>query len=135
VRDVVVIGGGVVGCAVAWRLSGTAARVTLMTAHASKGLEWEVVFMLGCEEGSFPHPASPEDEERRLFYVAMTRARAHLYLTYAENRILRGEREPRRMSPFIGDINGELVRMEKPFANRPRKPKDTQLALTDLFAE
>ena len=53
-----------------------AARVALMTVHAAKGLEWEVVFMIGCEEGSFPHPAAPEDEERRLFYVGMTRARA-----------------------------------------------------------
>ncbi|MHB9131606.1 MAG: UvrD-helicase domain-containing protein [Armatimonadota bacterium] len=112
-----------------------AARVTLMTAHASKGLEWEVVFMLGCEEGSFPHPASPEDEERRLFYVAMTRARTHLHLTYTENRVLRREREPRRMTPFIGDISSELVWMSNPFADRLKRPRNTQLALTDLFGE
>jgi DNA helicase-2/ATP-dependent DNA helicase PcrA len=107
-----------------------AARVALMTAHAAKGLEWEVVFVVGCEEGSFPHPAAPADEERRLFYVAMTRAKTRLYLTHAATRARRGEREPRRPSPFLRDIPSELRCNTAPA--RPAKPRDTQL---ELFGE
>lgn len=109
-----------------------AARVTLMTTHAAKGLEWEVVFLVGCEEGSFPHPAAPEDEERRLFYVGMTRARLQLHLCYAESRTLHGDRTPRRMSPFLRDINPELIHTAP--AHRAKRPRNTQLSLTDLLS-
>ncbi|HEY3377107.1 MAG TPA: UvrD-helicase domain-containing protein [Armatimonadota bacterium] len=111
-----------------------AARVALMTVHAAKGLEWEVVFMIGCEEGSFPHPASPEDEERRLCYVGMTRARTQLFLSYAEARTLYGERTARRLSPFVQDISAELLQRVTP-QWRAKRPRQAQLALTDLFGE
>jgi len=107
-----------------------AARVALLTAHAAKGLEWEVVFVVGCEEGCFPHPAAPADEERRLFYVAMTRAKTHLYLTHSATRARHGEREPRRPSPFLRDIPPELRCHTAPA--RPAKPRNTQL---ELFGE
>jgi len=111
-----------------------ASRVALMTVHAAKGLEWEAVFLIGCEEGRFPHPAAPEDEERRLFYVGMTRARLHLYLSYAQTRMVQGERRTMRPSPFLQDIASELLHQTFPFADRAR-PRHTQLALTDLFGE
>ncbi|HEX2948373.1 MAG TPA: UvrD-helicase domain-containing protein [Armatimonadota bacterium] len=110
-----------------------AARVTLMTVHAAKGLEWDTVFMIGCEEGCFPHPASTEDEERRLFYVGMTRARQHLFLSHVAARTQQGEHVERNISPFIHDIDRRLISTTTPFDKRPRRPKQTQLALTDLF--
>lgn len=108
-----------------------AARVALMTAHAAKGLEWAVVFMIGCEEGNFPHPAAPDDEERRLFYVGMTRARTHLYLSHAETRIQHGERAARRVTPYVREIDPALLDCTAPFAGRPAHPRQTQLALFD----
>ncbi|MHB9023807.1 MAG: UvrD-helicase domain-containing protein [Armatimonadota bacterium] len=110
-----------------------AARVALMTVHAAKGLEWDIVFLAGCEEGSFPHPAADIDEERRLFYVGMTRARAQLYLSYAETRVLRGERASRRISPFVRDIDTHLLHITKPHYRHP--VRNTQLAMNDLFDE
>ena len=71
--------------------------VTLMTLHNAKGLEYPVVFMIGCEEGVFPHSRSIEagdlEEERRLCYVGITRAKRQLYLTYARTRSLFGARD------------------------------------------
>lgn len=110
-----------------------AARVTLMTVHAAKGLEWDVVFMVGCEEGSFPHPAAPDDEERRLFYVGMTRARTHLHITYAESRTVHGERAARHLSPYLRDIDAVLLNHTRPYANLPRKAKAVQLTMMDLL--
>jgi len=107
-----------------------AARVALMTAHAAKGLEWEVVFLVGCEAGSFPHPAAPAAEERRLFYVAMTRAKTHLFLTHAASRAAHGERESRRPSPFLQDIPPELLCHTTPA--RPAKARNTQLPLFEV---
>lgn len=84
--------------------------VTLMTLHAAKGLEFPVVFMIGMEESIFPHsralyePAEME-EERRLCYVGMTRAREELYLTSASSRLLFGNRQYNPPSRFITDIN------------------------------
>src|SRR5437588_223338 len=71
--------------------------VTLMTLHNAKGLEFPVVFMIGCEDGVFPHMRSIEagdlDEERRLCYVGITRAKRELYMTYARQRSLYGQRD------------------------------------------
>lgn len=88
--------------------------VQLMTFHSAKGLEFDVVFLSGMEEGLFPHKMSIEEpgrleEERRLCYVGMTRARRKLYLTYAEARRVNGTQTYRYMSRFITEIPAELL--------------------------
>ena len=88
--------------------------VTLMTAHAAKGLEFPTVFMVGMEEGLFPHSKSMMEkneieEERRLCYVGMTRAKNKLYLTYARRRLYFGQRSNNPVSRFIADIPEELL--------------------------
>jgi DNA helicase-2/ATP-dependent DNA helicase PcrA len=92
--------------------------VTLMTIHNAKGLEYETVFLIGCEEGVFPHMRAleegGEEEERRLCYVGMTRARSRLYLTYArERRIFGGRREPAIASRFLDELPDELLEQER----------------------
>lgn len=87
--------------------------VTLMTLHAAKGLEFPVVFMTGMEESIFPHSRalfdqSEMEEERRLCYVGMTRAKEELYLTYADSRVLYGGVQHYAPSRFLSDINAEL---------------------------
>ncbi len=87
--------------------------VTLMTLHAAKGLEFKIVFMIGMEEGIFPHsrtifePAELE-EERRLCYVGMTRAKERLYLTHATARLLYGSTQHNPMSRFVMEIPAEF---------------------------
>ncbi len=88
--------------------------VTLMTAHAAKGTEFPIVFMVGMEEGLFPHSRSMMDkeeleEERRLCYVGMTRAKRKLHLLYTRQRLYFGQRSANPPSRFLGDIPGELV--------------------------
>ncbi len=87
--------------------------VTLMTIHASKGLEFDAVFVTGLEQGLFPSIRDDEDrdneEERRLFYVALTRARKHLYLTFAASRAKYGTRERTIPSSFLEDIDSRLI--------------------------
>ena len=88
--------------------------VTLMTLHAAKGLEFEIVFMVGMEEGLFPHirsftSPSELEEERRLCYVGITRAKKKLYLTFSENRKTYGGMADRIPSRFIAEIPSELV--------------------------
>ena len=94
-------------------------KVTLMTLHAAKGLEFPVVFMVGMEDGVLPHarvfdegPAELE-EERRLCYVGMTRAREELYLSYAYSRLQFGNRVYNPVSRFIGDM-GDTITMINP---------------------
>ena len=88
--------------------------VSLMTLHASKGLEFPVVFLVGIEQGLFPNyrslndPASLE-EERRLCYVGITRAQERLYLTHARERRLYGSREPAMRSQFLDELPEELL--------------------------
>ncbi len=89
--------------------------VTLMTLHSAKGLEFETVFMVGLEEGVFPHSRALMDnkemeEERRLCYVGMTRARAHLYMTYAENRRLYGQTHWNSPSRFLRGLQSSMTR-------------------------
>ena len=86
----------------------------LLTVHASKGLEFPVVFMVGMEDGVFPHSRSREDpeqmeEERRLAYVGLTRAKDQIYLLHAFRRTLYGRDEVAIVSPFLADIPSELV--------------------------
>ncbi|MDP8254765.1 MAG: UvrD-helicase domain-containing protein [Candidatus Alcyoniella australis] len=92
--------------------------VSLMTMHAAKGLEFPVVFIVGCEAGVLPFVREDDgerqlEEERRLLYVAMTRAQHHLYLSYARSRMLFGKRLPGEPSPLIEQIQAELTRCEQ----------------------
>lgn len=87
--------------------------VTLMTLHAAKGLEFPVVFMSGMEESIFPHSralfdASEMEEERRLCYVGMTRAREELFLYHANSRMLYGQGQHNPASRFLSEIDGEV---------------------------
>ena len=89
-------------------------RITLMTLHSAKGLEFSVVFLAGLEEGLFPHSrALQEDggleEERRLCYVGMTRAKQHLVLTYARTRAIFGTTMPGIPSRFLDEVPHELL--------------------------
>ena len=89
-------------------------KVTLMTLHAAKGLEFPVIFIVGMEEGLFPHSRSLFDaeqleEERRLAYVGMTRAKELLYLTFANRRLYFGKRTSNPPSRFIVDIPEDLL--------------------------
>ena len=86
--------------------------VQLMTVHAAKGLEFDEVFITGLEEGLFPHANSANDpkgmaEERRLMYVAITRARKNLHLTFALSRMLRGQYMDSGPSQFLNEIDEE----------------------------
>jgi DNA helicase-2/ATP-dependent DNA helicase PcrA len=93
-------------------------RIRMMTVHASKGLEFQYVFITGLEQDLFPHApkehASTEhrEEERRLFYVALTRAEKKLFLTYATIRTLFGMRQVATPSEFLYDIPEALVEHE-----------------------
>jgi DNA helicase-2/ATP-dependent DNA helicase PcrA len=93
--------------------------VQMMTLHAAKGLEFPVVFMAGMEEGLFPHQMSLDEpgrleEERRLCYVGITRARRSLYLTCTERRRLHGSERYNLPSQFIGEIPAELIEEIRP---------------------
>ena len=88
--------------------------VQLMTLHSAKGLEFPIVFLVGLEEGLFPHSLSAEDpdrleEERRLCYVGMTRAMQQLYLTHAESRRLYGREDQPPPSRFLREIPPQLI--------------------------
>ncbi|WP_372948435.1 UvrD-helicase domain-containing protein [Mariniphaga sp.] len=107
--------------------------VSLMTLHASKGLEFECVFIPGCEQGLLPYNLYKTEvdveEEKRLLYVGMTRAKKLLYLTHARSRTLRGRKFNLPKSPFLSSIQHELIQQIK--NNPPKKPeeKDNQLSL------
>jgi len=101
--------------------------VTLMTLHAAKGLEFPYVFMVGMEEGIFPHSRSLMDkheleEERRLCYVGMTRARKRLYLTYARGRIFFGQKASNVVSRFILELPENVI--ERNILTRDNKSQD-----------
>ncbi len=92
--------------------------VKLMTVHASKGLEFNYVFITGLEEDLFPHrkmnetEISDPEEERRLFYVALTRAKDQLFLSYANMRTIFGQKKVNLPSEFLRDINDDLIDFE-----------------------
>jgi DNA helicase-2/ATP-dependent DNA helicase PcrA len=101
------------------QVSARGGSVALMTLHTCKGLEYPVVFVAGMEEELFPHSrslGSPSEieEERRLLYVGMTRARRQLYLTNALNRELFGRRQESRPSRFLAEIDPALIRRAGP---------------------
>jgi DNA helicase-2/ATP-dependent DNA helicase PcrA len=98
-------------------------KVTLMTIHAAKGLEFPVVFMVGMEEGIFPNARVQDDgpaaleEERRLCYVGMTRAREELHLSYAQSRLQFGQRGYNMPSRFLSDMGHDIVQAPAPSFN------------------
>ncbi|OGL30559.1 hypothetical protein A3F37_01675 [Candidatus Saccharibacteria bacterium RIFCSPHIGHO2_12_FULL_41_12] len=101
--------------------------VTLTTTHAAKGLEFPVVIMAGMEEGIFPHSRSLFDgseleEERRLCYVGMTRAKSKLYLTYAQSRMIFGKQEYNIPSRFLGDIDENFAKNTDNVSDLSPKP-------------
>ena len=130
--------------------------VTLMTMHASKGLEFPVVFVAGCEDGIVPYsfrssgsglptggqdagvtggtPVPPEslsrddelDEERRLLYVAMTRCKQDLFLTRCPVRVLHGTAVKSTISPFVKTISADLCEYLNPLRRKRRNSGPTQ---------
>lgn len=102
----------------------------IATLHAAKGLEWKVVWLAGAEEGLLPHASSLDDpaeleEERRLAYVGVTRARRRLTLTAAASRFVNGARTEQRVSRFVRDAAGSLrmaAPLDLPMARRPIGP-------------
>ena len=99
--------------------------VVLMTVHSAKGLEFPVVFLPALEEGVFPSSQSLYDdaeleEERRLAYVAVTRAKHRLYLTHTRERLLYGKTSYNKLSKFVGEIPDELLDKEKSFESQMR---------------
>jgi DNA helicase-2/ATP-dependent DNA helicase PcrA len=111
-----------------------AERVSLLTLHAAKGLEFRVVFIVGCEDGLLPHRFSFDEaeavdlaEERRLFFVGLTRAREQLFLTHARRRHWRGELRDRSPSPFLRAIRETLLERQQEAA--PALPRTRQLEL------
>jgi DNA helicase-2/ATP-dependent DNA helicase PcrA len=97
--------------------------ITLMTLHNAKGLEYPTIFIAGCEEGVFPHSRALDEgsleEERRLFYVGVTRAMRELYLTYAQRRAVFGAQTMGMRSRFLGEVPAELLDEVEP-GNRLR---------------
>ena len=111
-------------------------RVSLLTLHAAKGLEFPVVFLVGCEDGLLPlrfgPRPSPQDtaEERRLFFVGMTRARSHLFLSHARRRSWRGSVREAEPSPFLADLQAALLdQARSPARRRPQPAPADQLSL------
>ena len=104
--------------------------VKLMTVHASKGLEFDYVFICGLEADLFPHKRRNEskksgedsEEERRLFYVAITRAGKKIFLTWAQTRTIFGTLEVNSNSEFIDDIPSKYLEKESFVGEAPRKP-------------
>ena len=104
-----------------------------MTVHSVKGLEYPYVFVAGLEEGLFPHKNSysPDEleEERRLMYVAITRAMKKLYLTAAKKRMIYGVESPSVLSRFVKEIDEDLIeeldKNEKPIAKKENKMYST----------
>ena len=108
-------------------IDGDDSQVMLMTVHAAKGLEFPAVFIMGLEEGVFPHLRSigePDEmeEERRLAYVAITRAQERLYLTHAWSRTLYGGTQYNPPSRFLDEIPARLVEAHRAEASQPRRP-------------
>ncbi|MFT7620223.1 MAG: superfamily I DNA/RNA helicase [Planctomycetota bacterium] len=114
--------------------------VTMLTVHAAKGLEYDHVFLTGLEEGLLPHKNSfgdddtldTIDEERRLFYVALTRARKELYLSLAKTRRRFGRDEEREESRFLGELGEEDIHMIDPATEGPAEVKVASDYLSQL---
>ena len=119
-----------------------ASRVSLMTIHAAKGLEFPTVFVVGMEENIFPSPMCTDslrelEEERRLLYVAITRAERHCILTFAKNRLRYGKMEMNPVSRFIKDIDPRLMEFEGAGSGgyRPNRSYGSTFGLGDDFRQ
>lgn len=112
------------------------AKIQLLTLHACKGLEFDAVCLIGCEEDLLPHKTLGGDiaEERRLFYVGITRARKHLVLSCARSRRKYGRLQLSVMSRFLHEVPGDLLRRYDEGA-RPLAKAERQNRLGDLFAK
>ncbi len=111
-----------------------AEKVSLMTMHAAKGLEFPVVFIAGCDHRRIPYcrdQKAPDDldEERRLFYVAVTRAREKVFFTYARRGRLFGKAQKYKLSPFVKDVEKRLLADSAENKVKTRKPKQEQMKL------
>jgi DNA helicase-2/ATP-dependent DNA helicase PcrA len=112
--------------------------VALMTMHASKGLEFPVLFIAGCEDGLIPYRREKDEdedlqEERRLFYVALTRAQEEVFLTHTKQRRWFGKKTEQHISPYLEAIEEDLKLYKKPFSGRSTfKKKSSQLSLFEL---
>ena len=117
-----------------------AEKIKLMTLHAAKGLEFPVVFIVGCEDGLLPSlmaqrevgsgDADGSEEERRLMYVGMTRAQQLLYLTNSKQRLLLGKPEQRRPSPYLDELPSSLVCAVKSSWKPRKKPRSAEQQLS-----
>ena len=112
-------------------------RVVLMTVHSAKGLEFPTVFVVGLEENIFPSPRSTDsprqlEEERRLLYVAITRAEKHCILTCAKNRFRFGRMEFDTPSRFIRDIDPSLLNVQNPMADLSAQRLERRLHQDDV---
>ena len=111
-------------------------RISLMTAHSVKGLEFNEVFVVGLEEGIFPHmnslmESSDVEEERRLMYVAITRAKDHLYLVNARRRTLFGKEQINPVSRFLSEIPTSLLDIK----GEEEKKEEKKLEVGEMFRE
>jgi DNA helicase-2/ATP-dependent DNA helicase PcrA len=122
------------------QIDSSGGRAALMTLHTSKGLEYPIVFMAGMEEGLFPHSRSADideeiEEERRLCYVGMTRARQLLYLTNTLSREIYGVRQESRQSRFMREVDPSLIRRIAPERHttpvRPISPREAYVDYGD----
>ena len=114
------------------------AKVTIMTIHSAKGLEFGTVFVVGMEENLFPSPMCSNsikglEEERRLFYVALTRAEQHCYLSYAKSRFRYGKMEFCSPSRFLRDIDPQYLHIDKQSSDfsRPAYPRSNSFGRWD----
>ncbi len=114
--------------------------VKLMTVHASKGLEFDYVFVTGLEQDLFPHQRigkeelsqSEAEEERRLFYVALTRARKRIFLSYAQLRTIYGAQKVNTPSEFIADIGDEHIESQEEAAGYEEAPRGVKAIFIDF---
>jgi DNA helicase-2/ATP-dependent DNA helicase PcrA len=111
--------------------------VTLMTLHGAKGLEFKAVFIVGCEEGLLPYSlfkghTSDAEEERRLLYVGMTRAKKFLFLSHAEKRFLMGREYRLQRSSFLNRIERELIELSQQEHKKKEANEPVQRTLFDL---
>ncbi len=113
--------------------------ITLMTLHSSKGLEFPYVFFVGFEEDTLPHRKTVEmdgdlSEERRLCYVGITRAKIRLWMTYANNRMMRGKPEPRGPSRFLEEFPKDDSNLRRK-RSEPVSEEDNDKMAEDFFAK